>query len=167
MRVSDKTRCGTEAVHCIDPEPQFMKTSCQVGFSGCTIVPSPTCWKGSGTASNGRRVGYYQGWNSRERTCDKVPPRLINTRGLTLLFYSFAFFDPTSFQMMPMNVADVSIYGEFTALKRNGLQTWIVVGGVSPATPDAGGRSIIYSRSTRWETTREGIFVHKWNTDIR
>jgi chitinase len=78
-----------------------------------------------------------------------VPPRLINTRGLTLLFYSFAFFDPTSFQMMPMNVADVSIYGELTALKRNGLQTWIVVGGVSSATPDAGGRSIIYSRSTR------------------
>lgn len=148
MRISDKTRCGTEAVHCIDPEPQFMKTSCQVGFGGCTIVPSPTCGKDSGTASNGRRVGYYQGWNSRERACDKVPPHLINTRGLTHLFYSFAFFDPTSFQMMPMNAADVPIYGEFTALKRNGLQTWIAVGGVSSAAPDTGGRSIC-SRSAR------------------
>ncbi|KAH3998458.1 hypothetical protein HBI56_205010 [Parastagonospora nodorum] len=123
--------CGTETVHCIDPEPQFMKTSCQQGFGGCTIVPSPVCGKGSGTASKGRRVGYYQGWNSRERACDKVPPRLINTRGLTHLFYSFAFFDPTTFEMTPMNAADVPLYGEFTALKRNGLQTWIAVGGWS------------------------------------
>lgn len=32
---------------------------------------------------------------------------------------------------MPMNEADVTLYGEFTQLKRNGLQTWIAVGGVS------------------------------------
>lgn len=131
MQTTDCSRCGTETVHCIDPEPQFMKTSCQQGFGGCTIVPSPVCGKGSGTASKGRRVGYYQGWNSRERACDKVPPRLINTRGLTHLFYSFAFFDPTTFEMTPMNAADVPLYGEFTALKRNGLQTWVAVGGVS------------------------------------
>lgn len=33
--------------------------------------------------------------------------------------------------MMPMNAGDPQLYGEFTALKRNGLQTWIAVGGVS------------------------------------
>jgi len=32
--------------------------------------------------------------------------------------------------MMPMNSDDVHLYGEFTALKRNGLQTWIAIGGV-------------------------------------
>lgn len=126
---TDNFRCGTEDVHCIDSEPKFTKTSCKVGFGGCTIVPSPVCGKGSGTASKGCHVGYGQGWNSRERACDKVPPRLINTRGLTHLSYSFDFFDPTTFEM-PMNEADVPLYGEFTALKRNGLQTWIAVGGV-------------------------------------
>jgi chitinase len=33
--------------------------------------------------------------------------------------------------MIPMNAGDIALYGEFTALKRNGLQTWIAVGGVS------------------------------------
>lgn len=31
---------------------------------------------------------------------------------------------------MPMNSDDVYLYGEFTALKRKGLQTWIAIGGV-------------------------------------
>jgi chitinase len=91
---------------------------------------SPVCGAGSGTAT-GRRVGYYQGWNTRERKCDKVSPRQINTRGLTHLFYSFAFFNPTTFEVEPMNSGDIPLYGEFTSLKRNGLQIWIAVGGVS------------------------------------
>lgn len=33
--------------------------------------------------------------------------------------------------MLPMNVADIELYGEFTALARNGLQTWIAIGGWS------------------------------------
>jgi GH18 family chitinase len=88
------------------------------------------CGRSSGTAK-GRRVGYYQGWNTRERKCDTVSPRQINTRGLTHLFYSFAFFHPTTFELMPMHTGDIPLYGEFTALKRNGLQTWIAIGGVS------------------------------------
>jgi hypothetical protein len=122
--------CGTEAVHCYDPEPQYGKTPCQTGYGACAITPSPTCGKGSRTAS-GRRVGYYQGWNSRERACDKVLPGQINTRGLTHLFFAFAFFDSTTFQIMPMHQEDIKLYGDFTSLKRNGLQTWIAIGGVS------------------------------------
>ena len=91
---------------------------------------SPVCRAGSGTAKD-RRVGYYQGWNTRERKCDKVSPRQINTRGLTHLFYSFAFFNATTFEVEPMNSGDIPLYGEFTSLKRNGLQTWIAIGGVS------------------------------------
>ena len=90
---------------------------------------SPVCGAGSGTAK-GRRVGYCQGWNTRERKCDKVSPGQINTRGLTHLFYSFAFFNPTTFEVEPMNNGDIPLYGEFTSLKRNGLQTWIAIGGV-------------------------------------
>ena len=32
---------------------------------------------------------------------------------------------------MPMNDLDIPLYGEFTSLQRNGLQTWVAVGGVS------------------------------------
>jgi hypothetical protein len=106
------------------------KTPCQAGYGSCEMKDSPVCGTGSGTAK-GRRVGYYQGWNTRERKCDKVSPRQINTRGLTHLFYSFAFFNPTTFEVEPMNSGDIPLYGEFTSLKRNGLQTWIAIGGVS------------------------------------
>jgi chitinase len=91
---------------------------------------SPVCRAGSGTAKD-RRVGYYQGWNTRECKCDKVSPRQISTRGLTHLFFSFAFFNPTTFEVEPMNSGDIPLYGELTSLKRNGLQTWIAIGGVS------------------------------------
>jgi chitinase len=33
--------------------------------------------------------------------------------------------------MMPMHAGSVPLYGEFTVLKRNGLQTWIAVGSVN------------------------------------
>ncbi|PVI00005.1 glycoside hydrolase family 18 protein [Periconia macrospinosa] len=127
--------CGTEDVHCKDPEPTIGKTPCQQGYGSCEIKPSPSCGKNSGT-SKARRIGYYQGWNTRERLCDRVPPRQINTRGISHLLYAFAFFHPQTFEMMPMHSDDVKLYGEFTALKRNGLQTWIAVGGWSFNDPD-------------------------------
>jgi chitinase len=147
--------CGTESVHCLDPEPlvgkvsiiclerkastntYFLKTPCQQGFGGCKIIPPPTCDKRSGS-SRGRRIAYWQGWNVRERTCDTVAPNQINTRGLTHLFYAFISFDPATFQITARNPLDIPVYGQFTALKRNGLQTWVAVGGWSfndPGTP--------------------------------
>jgi chitinase len=123
-------RCGTEDVHCKDPEPLVGKIPCQNGFGSCAITERPSCGKGSGT-SNGRKVGYYQGWNTRERKCDTVSPKQINTNGLMHLFYAFVFFYPTTFELIPMNDADLANYKEFTNLKKNGLQTWVAVGGVS------------------------------------
>ncbi|KAF2429131.1 glycoside hydrolase, partial [Tothia fuscella] len=117
--------CGTE-----DAQPQFGRTPCQEGYGSCEITAPPQCGPGSGTSKK-RRVGYYQGWNTRERKCDKVSPRQINTRGITHLFYSFAFFHPTTFEITPMHEGDVALYKEFTDLKTNTLQTWIAIGGWS------------------------------------
>lgn len=75
---------------------------------------------------------------ARQKDVGSGTPRQINTRGLSHLLYAFAFFHPQTFEMMPMNSDDVHLYGEFTALKRNGLQTWIAIGGWSfndPGTP--------------------------------
>ncbi|KAH7401176.1 glycoside hydrolase superfamily, partial [Pyrenochaeta sp. MPI-SDFR-AT-0127] len=125
--------CGTETVHCHDPEPQFGRTPCQEGYGSCKIYDSPSC--NGRSASSGRKIGYYQGWNVRERQCDKVSPSQINTNGLTHLFYSFVFFDPNTFQMKPMNPADADQYREFTALASNTLQTWCAIGGWSFSDP--------------------------------
>jgi chitinase len=43
------------------------------------------------------------------------------------------FFHPTTFEIMPMNMADVDLYRESTNLKTNKLQTWVAIGGVSLA----------------------------------
>ena len=125
--------CGTETVHCLDPEPQFGKTPCQQGFGSCAMKPTPSC--GGKSASTGRKVAYYQGWNAWERKCDKVKPSQINTRGLTHLFYAFVFFDPSSFEIMAMDQRDVAQYREFTALASNSLQTWVAIGGWSFSDP--------------------------------
>ncbi|KAK7962894.1 glycoside hydrolase superfamily [Apiospora aurea] len=104
------------------------------GFGSCNIHQSPTC---GGSSARGRRIGYYQGWNVRERGCDRVRPSEINTNGLTHLFYSFVFFDPSSFAIIPMNSADVGQYREFTSLASNSLQTWVAIGGWSFSDPGA------------------------------
>jgi chitinase len=135
LHQTDIPRCGTEDAHCKDPEPQFGKSPCQAGFSSCQKYPSPSC--GGTSASSGRRVGYYQGWNVRELICDIVRPAQINTKGLTHLFFSFVFLDPTTFSIMPMNTVDPPLYREFTKLATNGLQTWVAIGGWSFSDPGA------------------------------
>lgn len=56
-------------------------------------------------------------------------PSQINTAGYTHLYYSFASIDPVTFRIAPAHPEDPATMHEFTGLKRNGLQTWIAVGG--------------------------------------
>jgi hypothetical protein len=64
-----------------------------------------------------------------------------------------------------MNEADIKLYGEFTQLKRNGLQTWIAVGGVSKRLPKNGesGSRLTYSsgRSTTL-TPQQSLHSATW-----
>jgi chitinase len=50
---------------------------------------------------------------------------------LTHVNFAFAFFDPTTFQIAPMDAPSGELFSRFTALKAkaNGLQAWISVGG--------------------------------------
>ena len=104
-------------------------------MGGCAIIPPPQCGTGSGTASNGRKVGYYQSWNVRQRACNRVTPAKIKTTGLTHLFFAFAVIDPVSFKVVPSNSEDPDLYRQFTALKKPGLQTWIAIGGFDFSDP--------------------------------
>lgn len=60
-----------------------------------------------------------------------MQPEDLNLSGFTHVNFAFAFFDPDSFQITPMDANSGSLLHRFTALKDkySGLQTWISVGG--------------------------------------
>ncbi|KAF2720853.1 glycoside hydrolase family 18 protein [Polychaeton citri CBS 116435] len=126
--------CGTEQQHCYDPEPQFGKTPCQQGYGSCAITDPPHCDASAGSA-RGRTIAYFQGYNGRTRKCQTVEPSQINTKGLTHLYFAFAFFNPETFHITPMDDKDKDLYPQFTALASNTLQTWIAIGGWSFSDP--------------------------------
>ncbi|KAK6523255.1 hypothetical protein TWF694_006144 [Orbilia ellipsospora] len=121
--------CGTEPLHCINADPKGNTLPCQSGFGSCEVIPPPSCGTGSGTASGGRKVGYYQVSNIRSRGCDTVVPAQLITTGFTQLNLAFASINPSTYQVVPWDVADVPYYYEFTNLKTATLQTWISIGG--------------------------------------
>lgn len=108
----------------------FCGTGCQKGYGGCGDVDRPSCTGGS--SINKRTIGYYESW-SNKRTCQAVSPSDLNLDGFTHVNFAFAFFDPSTFEMSPMDSNAASLYSDFTDLKStySGLETWISVGGWS------------------------------------
>ena len=97
----------------------------------------PSCSKG-GNSVGKRNIGYYESW-ANTRSCQNVAPEDLNLDGFTSMNFAFAFFDPGSFQISPMDANGASLYSRFTALKskKPGLETWISVGGWSFTDPGA------------------------------
>ncbi|XPS72969.1 Chitinase [Ascochyta lentis] len=115
--------CGVESEFCLGNGPT---QPCQAGMGSCEVKAAPTC---GGATSTGRSIGYYQGGNVRDRQCNRISPKDINTKGLTHLNFAFATIDPNTFEVLPANSADPDLYKEFTGLKSSTLQTWIAIGG--------------------------------------
>jgi hypothetical protein len=67
--------------------------------------------------------------NIRALKCNKIYPEDIKTDGFTHLYWAFIDIDPKSFKLVPGDQSDIDSYRRFTALKKDGLQTWISVGG--------------------------------------
>lgn len=107
----------------------FCGTGCQAGFGGCSDVNRPSCGGGGGSAGK-RTIGYYETW-ANTRTCNAVSPEDLNLNGFTHVDFAFASFDPSTFQITPMDANAASLYSRFTGLKGKnaGLQTWVSVGG--------------------------------------
>jgi chitinase len=106
-----------------------VKTPCQKGYGNCAVIPPPNCGGHSASASNGRKVAYYQTANVRYRACNRIQPSQIVTNGLTHLILTFAAIDPVSFKVTPTDPSDTVLYSQFTSLKTPQLQTWISIGG--------------------------------------
>ncbi len=113
----------------------FCNKGCQAGYGGCGPPKRPSCGGSSGSMSK-RTIGYYESW-SNTRKCQPVAPEDLNLNGFTHLNFAFAFFDPSSFAIAPMDGKSGALYNRFTALKNKkpGLQTWISVVGWSFTDP--------------------------------
>lgn len=118
----------TTSEYCHNADPVRGTLPCQAGYGACAITGPPYCAHGGGT-SNGRTVGYYQSWNVRDRACNKVSPRQLNTTGYTHLFYSFASINPVTFEIADAHPDDPAMMREFTSLQTSSLRTWIAIGG--------------------------------------
>ncbi|CZR67060.1 uncharacterized protein PAC_16959 [Phialocephala subalpina] len=62
-------------------------------------------------------------------------PSATTNLGFTHVNFAFAFFDPATFAIAPMDGKTGALYNRFTALKSRGVQTWISVGGWSFTDP--------------------------------
>ncbi|CAG8236650.1 unnamed protein product [Penicillium salamii] len=96
-------------------------------FCGSKTVTSPSC---SGSSSDKRTIGYYEGWNL-EHKCDTMKPSQIPLGYYTHLNFAFAYIDPDSFQMAPMASDVAALYKNVTLLKQqqDDLEVWISIGG--------------------------------------
>ncbi|KAF2732666.1 glycoside hydrolase, partial [Polyplosphaeria fusca] len=118
---SSSGNCGTDQDSC--------GSGCREDFGRCGTFSPKSCGMISGTATNGRSVGVFDGWNINWRKCNVVHPKDLNTTGLTHLLWAYASIDPTKYTLVPSNESDTKFYKEFTDRKSKDLQTWISVGG--------------------------------------
>ncbi|OHW97432.1 glycoside hydrolase family 18 protein [Colletotrichum incanum] len=104
------------------------------GFCGTTpdfcdgkTVPNPQC---SGSSSDKRTIGYYEGWNY-QRPCGNMEPEDIPLGWYTHINFAFALIDPVTFRIAPMDEGTASRYKRVSALKEKspGLKVWIAIGG--------------------------------------
>lgn len=129
--------CGSTKEFCQwDNKDDPLYPTCDTKYGGCGDVKRPTC--GGGSSVGKRTIGYYESWaNSDSRKCQKVAPEDLNLDGFTHMNFAFSFFDPSSFEITPMDSNGASLYSRFTALKskKSSLQAWISVGGWSFTDP--------------------------------
>ena len=128
--------CGSTSEFCTwTNKDDSNYSSCNTKYGGCGDVKRPSC---GGSSVGKRNIGYYESW-ANTRACQQVAPEDLNLDGFTSMNFAFAFFDPSSFQITPMDGNAASLYSRFTALKskKPGLETWISVGGWSFTDPGA------------------------------
>jgi len=135
----------------------------EFGFCGTTAdfcagnaVASPQCDVSTRT-SDGRTIGYYEGWNW-QRPCGTMTPDQIPLGIYTHIFFSFALINPNTFRLTHMDDVTGSLYKQVSALKRRDpdLQVWIAIGGW--AFNDPGPTRTTFSDLARSESAQNEFF---------
>ncbi|CZR65426.1 related to chitinase [Phialocephala subalpina] len=125
--------CGTSTAYCVNPGSAQSGNPCQQGYGSCQVAPEPSCNPNTGTASRGRKIGYYQ--SSLERNCNRMGPIDIDITGFSHVIFAFASINPNSFQIIPLESSHPALYVQFTSRRSSTLQTWIAIGGYSFSDP--------------------------------
>ncbi|KAF3033539.1 hypothetical protein E8E11_001215 [Didymella keratinophila] len=152
--------CGASEFFCRNLTASDESLPCQKGFGNCGTTSN----KGSGSTS--RWASYYEGWNIRRQSCDKVWPAQIDTNDVKQLVFSFATIDPKTFAVGSMHPGDEKLYADFLDLK-DSSQKWIGIGGWK--LPDAGPTHqtwtlIASSKANRSVFTSSLLdFLQKWD----
>lgn len=118
--------CGMTADYCkvTDKKEESCQSNCAQPGSG-----------GSGGNVQKRVIGYYEAWNWKKK-CIGMSMEDIPVDGLTHIYYSFAYIQPNTYKIVPMqDEKDGSLttetFTEFTALKRKNpsLRAVVALGG--------------------------------------
>ncbi|KAJ3529968.1 hypothetical protein NM208_g9528 [Fusarium decemcellulare] len=118
--------CGMTEEYCeeSDDEDESCQSNCAQPGSG-----------GSGGDVQKRVIGYYEAWNWKKK-CIGMSMEDIPVNGLTHIYYSFAYIQPETYKIVPMqDEKDGSLtsetFSEFTALKRKNpsLRAVVALGG--------------------------------------
>ncbi|KAJ8068769.1 hypothetical protein OCU04_002465 [Sclerotinia nivalis] len=120
--------CGTTSAYCINADPVNGNAPCQRGYGACGVINYPNCGIGSTTATNGRKVAYWQ-IGSATRSCNALPIPLINTQDITHLIFAFMSISPNTFHVVPFDTTAVPLMYPFTALASTTLATYMAIGG--------------------------------------
>ncbi|KAM5345659.1 hypothetical protein ACJ41O_011520 [Fusarium nematophilum] len=98
---------AVSAQRCSESEPCPAGCCSQDGFCGVSAqycgspeIKSPSCSPDS-QSPLGRVVGYYEGWASVTRVCNKFYPEQIPTGVYTHLNFAYASIDPDTFEVVP------------------------------------------------------------------
>ncbi|OAA63386.1 class 5 chitinase 1 [Niveomyces insectorum RCEF 264] len=123
-------------------------------FCGSAVVSSPQC---SGKSSDGRTIGYYEGWNG-QHPCGTMKPQDIPLGYYTHINFAFALVDPKTFHVVAMDADTASHYDQVTDLKARqpGLQVWIAIGGW--AMNDPGPYRTAFSDMAKSEANQDAFF---------
>ncbi|KAK3315445.1 hypothetical protein B0H66DRAFT_521857 [Apodospora peruviana] len=96
-------------------------------FCGDKKVKRPSCSKDSGVS---RVIGYYEGWVNN-RPCNKIYPEQIPVGVYTHINFAFATIDPKTFQVQPVDSADINTYKRLMLVKQKDpdLKVFVAIGG--------------------------------------
>ncbi|KAF4828354.1 Killer toxin subunits alpha/beta [Colletotrichum tropicale] len=125
-------------------------------FCGSNIPPQPQCDAGA-RSSDGRTIGYYEGWNLA-RPCGRMAPKDIPLGIYTHINFAFALLNPKTFRLDDMDAGTASLYGDVAALKlkQPDLEVWIAIGGW--AMNDPGPYQTAFSDMAGSEANQDAFF---------
>ncbi|OBT95158.1 hypothetical protein VE01_07296 [Pseudogymnoascus verrucosus] len=138
-------------------------------FCGTKTVRRPSCdidQKGKFK----RVVGYYESW-ATGRPCNRIYPEQIPSDIYSHINFAFASIDPTTFELVPADVADIDLYKRVANLKAKDINLKVLISVGGWTFNDPGPTATTFSDIARDETAQRKFidsvlrFLQTYNFD--